>query len=214
MRKHLNQAAVLAILSTLIMSGIGVSYAAWTKQLVVNGTVQTAALDWEFADCGVLDAKYTQQPDYTCNPGFTYDKPHHGYYWLSTGNYAWGNCSIESDYTTALLTLHNAYPGYFNKMDFTAYNGCDDFDLKVTRAIVQQGSNEWIVDHVGQIIKMDFNNDGQYDFELQWKTAFGEIIPPGQGSQDMYFWMHVLDPCPQGQDLQFTISIEAEMINP
>lgn len=209
---------LLCLALVLALGTLGVGYAAWTDTIYIEGTVTTGSLCWEFATCTLLDddkpVNYggdypTDDPDFTCHDGFTWD-PELGYFWELDKNVGWGEQEISDDGKTLTVTLHNAYPCYFNRLTFYVHN-CGTVPLKIDHIVINElkisGGVPWVL--------FDFNEDGAFDFEIQWGNNFGEQIEPGGPPPEISLWMHVLQPCPQAQlgTLTFTIEIVAVQWN-
>jgi hypothetical protein len=209
---------LLCLALVLALGTLGIGYAHWTDTIYINGQVTTGELCWKFASCSLLDhyqpinygGDYpTATPDYTSNPGFTYE-PEVGYFWELDKNVAWGTQNISADGKTLKVTLNNAYPCYFNVLSFYVLN-CGTIPLKVDHVVINGQNYTAGVPYV----QYDFNGDGQYDFEIQWGDNWGEQIDPGGRSPEFSFWMHVLQPAPQSQldTLTFNITLVAVQWN-
>ncbi len=210
----MRKVALLCLALVLALGALGVGYAAWTDTITIHGQVNTGSLCWKFASCSLLDhyqpSNYggdypTATPDYTCNPGFVLE-PEVGYFWELDKNVAWGSQNISKDGKTLSVTLHNAYPCYFNSLSFYVLN-CGTVPLKIDHIVINGQSFSGGVPYV----QYDFNGDGKYDFEIQWGDNWGAQIDPGAASPEISFWMHVLQPCPQSQldTLTFNITLVA-----
>lgn len=216
--------AAIFIASIFALSGLGVAYAAWTDTISIDGTVTTGSLCWDFTDCDLLDEDQpvnfggdfpTDDPDYTCFPGFApnpdFQPPKR--YWVNDKNVAWGTQLIrdldgDGCYETLEVTLHNVYPCYFNKLSFYVRN-CGTIPLKVDHVVVN-GVDVYYQNFYQQ---MDISGNGIPDFEIQYGDNFGSQIEPGEYSYDEFsFWMHILqdeDPTFQSGSFTFTISVVA-----
>jgi len=220
MKHRINKMAAVFIASIFALSGLGVAYAAWTDTITIDGTVTTGSLCWEFTDCDLLDEDEpdnyggdypTNDPDYTCNPGFTHE-PGQGYYWELDKNVAWGEQLItdpdgDGCYDTLEVTLHNVYPSNFNRLSFYVRN-CGTIPLKVDHVVINGVSYYSGVPQV----TFDLNGNDVDDFEIQWGNNWGAQMEPGDPSPEFSFWMHTLqdeDPAFQGGSFTFTISIVA-----
>ena len=214
----MKKTGLLSLALVLALGAIGVGYAAWTDTIYIEGTVETGSLCWKFVGCTLADdiefggkpVNYggdypTVVPDRTCNDGFEVD-PVKGPFWALDKNVGWGEQLISADGNTLTVTLHNAYPSYFNILAFYVSN-CGTIPLKVDHILINgekfSGGVPWVL--------FDFNDDGQYDFEIQWGNNWGEQIEPGNRSPEFSLWMHVLQPCPQDMldELTFTIELVA-----
>ena len=211
---------LLCLALVLALGALGVGYASWTDSVTIDGSVTTGEVCIMFADCDLIDdvqpintgGDYpTNDPDYTCLNGFAYDStPDHGYYWELDKNVAWGEQLISADGKTLEVTLHNTYPCNFNRLGFYVLN-CGTIPIKIDHILIDG------IPFSGGVpfVQYDFNGDGAYDFEIQWGNNWGAQIEPDGRSPEFSFWMHVLQPCPQGQldTLHFTIEIVAVQWN-
>jgi len=228
----------LAIVLAIGVMGIG--YAAWTDTITVDGTVTTGEVCIEFWSCylldehpGVPDGKPTNPggdfptvfPDRNCNDAF---EPNAAgkIWWPMDKNVAWGeqlignDPSLPGDNDLLEVWLYNTYPCYFNLLGFYVHN-CGTIPVKINRV--------WIDGHPigpGDLIRFDFDTGNVvvnpdttlpnevWDFEIHWGGAVGLQLEPSD-NPEISLWMHVLQPCPQGQlDTQhFTITIEAVQWN-
>ena len=205
---------LLCLALVLALGTLGIGYAAWIDTIYIEGEVTTGSLCWEFVSCNLYDddepinygGDYpTATPDYTCNNGFVLE-PGVGYFWELDKNVGWGEQLISADGKTLTVTLNNTYPCYFNSLSFYV-NNCGTIPLKVDHIVINGQNYTTGVPYV----QYDFNDDGAYDFEIQWGDNWGAQIDPGDPSPEFSFWMHVLQPCPQSQldTLTFTIEIVA-----
>lgn len=214
--------SLICLALVLALGTLGIGYAHWVDTIYIEGEVTTGSLCIEFTDCDLLDdielggkpVNYggdypTAVPDFTCNNGFAYE-PGAGYYWPLDKNVGWGAQNISADGKTLTVTLHNTYPCYFNRLSFYLHN-CGTIPLKIDHVVI----NGQIYDGGVPYVQYDFNDDGEFDFEIQWGNNWGEQLEPCSRSPEFSFWMHVLQPCPQSQldTLTFTIEIVAVQWN-
>jgi len=218
----MKRVGLISLVLVLALGALGVGYAAWTDTLTITGTVATGEVDWEFGTCSLLDENEPidpggdyppiGEPDYTCDDGFPWNGAQNAYYWKLDKNVAWGEQLItdNEDGTNHLLevTLHNAYPCYFNSLSFYPRN-TGTIPIKINHVVVKGTmAGDVIVTSAGSLHRFDFNADGQADFEIQWGDNFGTQIEPGGAPPEISFWMHVLQPCPQNLLDEFTFTIE------
>lgn len=204
---------LLTVALVLALGSLGIAYAAWTDEVHVHGSVATGTLCWQIDTCRILDSTApqnfggdypTDHPDYTCNPGFVHE-PGKGRFWLLDKNVAWGECDLSADGKTLTVTLHNAYPCYFNEVGFYVWN-CGTIPLRVDHVLI---NGEHKLTQIGYV-SLDLSGDGVDDFEIQYGDNFGVQIHPGEFSPaEFSFWMHVLQPAPQDDVLTFTIEVVA-----
>ncbi len=204
---------MLLLVLLLALGGLGVGFAKWSEPLYINGTVNTGELDWEITNCSMLDTfapppyHPTETPDYTCHPGFEYD-PVHGYYWQLDKNVGWGEQELvdsddDGDNDTLEVTLHNAYPCYFNSVSFYVRNN-GTIPLIIEKAVID--STE-IYSTPADPVQIDCTGDGYADVEILWGDHLGTQLEPGDPPVEISFWMHVLQEAPENADLHFTIEL-------
>lgn len=97
----------IALILVLALGLIGGAYAAWTDQLVVNGTVATGDIDVVFTSAESND------PADTDDPASPADDP------KDVGS---TEVSLSEDGKTMTVTIENAYPGYVSKIDYEVTN--------------------------------------------------------------------------------------------
>lgn len=217
----LGNTALLSIAFMLVLSGLGVSYAAWTETITIQGTVNTGELCWEFADCDTLDHHQpinqggdypTDFPDYTCNDGFVFE-PGEGWFWALDKDVSWCEQELvdldeDGHMESVDLTIFNTYPGNFHEVTFYV-NNCGTIPLRFNRVLLSDGVHEWVINGFGSHVEMDFNDDGEAEFEILWNEPCGQQIHPGGFSPEFSFWMHCLSPMDQSDVCEFTVSPEA-----
>ena len=214
--------AAIFIASIFALSGLGIAYAAWTDTINIDGTVTTGSLCWEFTGAFVWDDDQpvnpggdypTNDPDYTCHPGFVYDPLWQQGYWNELDkNVAWGevhkkDLDLDGCYETLEVTLHNVYPCNFNAVNFYVRN-CGTLPLKVNHIVINGNIYSSGVPYEA----FDLDGNGVDDFEIQWGNNWGVQIEPGAPSPEFSFWMHTLQDegsTIQGGSFTFTISIVA-----
>lgn len=91
----------------LAMGGLGVSYALWSETLVIDGTVNTGEVDWEFYNIYYPeDLPEFDGADQGIDPGWTKD--------VGSTDAVFVDSDGDGDYDTLVLTVLNAYPFYRN----------------------------------------------------------------------------------------------------
>ena len=213
---------LLTLSLVLALGTLGVGYAAWTDTVYIEGTVETGVLCVEFGTAEIRDPDEpdnpggdypTDDPDYTCNDGFV-QRADGLRFWLSDKNVGWGEVErvfdVERDcYKTLLVTLHNAYPSYFNEVTFYPEN-CGTLPWRIDHVVVSWeqdgGTGEVIITSKGTHVPMDYTGDGEFELELMWGDNFGAQVHPGDYPPEVSFWIHVLQPAPQDSALEFTVS--------
>ena len=213
---------LLSLSLILALGTLGIGYAAWTDTVYIEGTAETADLCVALGNVLILDhhepddpgGDYpTDYPDLTCNDGFVLG-PDQLNYWESDKNVGWGEVERVWDeekecYKTLLVTLHNAYPSYFNGVTFYPYN-CGTLPWRIDHVVVSWEQNDvlqqFIITSAGTHVPMDYTGDGEFELELMWGDSFGDQVHPGDLPAEISFWIHVLQPAPQDSSLEFTVS--------
>jgi hypothetical protein len=191
--------SAIPILLVFALAMIGLVYATWSQNLYINGTVNTGELDWEFVGASCLD---TSGIDYHCRDGFAGPPP---LFWM--GDKDVGSTSVEiTDVHTVTVTLSNVYPCYYTSVSVYAQN-TGTIPLIIDNVTID--GHEFRKTTPPAIAQLDLDGDGDYDVEIWWKNALGTQLHPGDYSDEMSFWVHVLQGAPQGETLSFTIKIVA-----
>jgi hypothetical protein len=203
---------LLCLALVLALGALGIGYASWTDTIFIDGSVTTGEVCMEFTSCNMADEIPPTNPggdadvipalaDYTCRNGFAGPAPE---FWRLDKNVSWGTQLISEDGKTLTVTLHNTYPCNFNSLSFYVEN-CGTIPIRIDHILINgQPFNSGV-----PYVQIDFNADTEYDFEIQWGNNWGAQIEPEGRSPEFSFWMHTLQPCPQGQldTLTFTIEI-------
>lgn len=205
--------AAIVLLVALALAVSGAGFAHWSQTLTINGDIETGELDWEFVSCSVLDESApppyypTDSPDYTCNLGFELGPQ--GWFWKLDKNVAWGEQELvdsddDGDKDTLKVTLHEAYPCYFNSVSFYVHNN-GSVPLKVEKVII---NGIEITGLPAPVVGIDCNGDDKADVEISWNDNFGvQFDPCIPNPAEFSFWIHVLQDAPPGEELSFTIQV-------
>lgn len=176
----------LALAVALVLTGI--SYAAWSENLLGGSTVHTGEVDWCFSLCGIsLD----QGQDWVCyNDNFL--NP------ASAGkDVGKTECTLldtdgDEDNDALKVTITNAYPGYYNMVFFTAHN---NGTVPVT------------------IQEPEVSTSDPDAIQVAWADHVGATLQPGPFPVSLSFHFRVTDSAEQGATYTFTISIPAVQWN-
>lgn len=209
MIRKFGKVGVLFLALVIALAGFGASYALWSQDLTIQGTVETGELDWEFTVCSILDP-FAPPPyipgdpalaDYTCRVGFEGPPP---FFWHSDKNVGWGECAIDEGNSHVVeVNLYNVYPCYFNSVSVYAWN-TGSIPLIIEKVIID--GNE-ITSLPAPVVELDLSGDGKADVEIWWGNAIGTQLEPGDWSSEMSFWFHCLQDAPEGATLSFTIEL-------
>lgn len=153
---------LLAITLILALTVLGASYATWSDNMPISGTVATGELDWYFENFGQKD----DGRDWICAPGFTNITR------VNTIDLA--QTTIDSldtdgdgDDDTLKVTVTNAYPGYYNSPYVTMVNN-GTIPLKIQQPIITSPpeiSVQW-TDGVGEVLAKDQSKNIFYKFRV------------------------------------------------
>ena len=182
--------------------------------------LDTDAPDGWTADWPTVEFPAGDDSDWGTNDGFAANAAGQNF-WQYDKNVAWGVCALlDRDGNglneAATVTLHNAYPSYFNEVALYMDVGADSMPIVIDHWIISGGGQSWIVVDNSTLIRIDFNGDGADDFEILWNEERGAQIEPDDiTSTENSFWMHVLQPCPQNalDELTFTIEFVGVQFN-
>jgi len=196
--KYINKCSVFALLLAFLML-IGIAYAAWSETLLINGTINTGALDWVFTNVGHWDPPNTldHNGEQTDQGIIT---------WWADKDVGYTEAEIVDPHTIN-VTIHNAYPGYAN--DISAHihvNGT--IPLIFTKVII----NGVEVTEDGTVVELDLNGDGLNDTKIWIGDSIGKQLHPCN-SFEFSFIILVLQDAPQGAELSFTMTLVGVQYN-
>jgi len=179
----------LRFLSLLLLAALlvaGVSYAAWSESIVVNGTVNTGEVDWYIN--GVL-AQLDNSPDWTCDENF--ENIHQLDKDVGSTTVELVDTDGDGDNDTAVVTVNNAYPGYYNYLSFMVKNN-GTIPLKVEDMIVTNPNPEAL--------------------KLDWADDSGATLMPGR-SRSLTVWFLVREGAEENSTYTFTMEAPAVQWN-
>jgi hypothetical protein len=179
-----------AILSALMIALMmtGVSYALWSKNLTINGTVNTGKLD------GKITYWFSNDPPGTIDPvpeGATYPPKDVGE----------TICTIDKeDPEICYVTINNAYPCYTVHYSITIKNtGNVAWMIQGYKADdTNVPENKWV--------QVDLDKDGKPDIEFYVTDSIGEQVDPGH-SVETSLDTHILQTATLGSTYHFIFTI-------
>jgi hypothetical protein len=217
MRKKSGKISALFIISIFALSLVSLAYAAWVDTIEINGEVTTGEVKWEFGPFppGLTDVWGpppifpTNTPDWNCDPNL-------GFYgdpvvFLVDKNVGWGEVFIV-DPDTIQLNIYNAYPGYYNHMDFWVH-ALGTIPIKINSVIItnETGVEIITIDDVG-IYEFDISGDDVNDMQIVWGNEFGDQLHHCDW-RDRSFGFCFLQPLPQSSIIVIYISVIAVQWN-
>jgi predicted ribosomally synthesized peptide with SipW-like signal peptide len=204
-RRKTSVPAVLVI-ALLALGLSGFSYAHWTDQLNVQGTINTGNICAEYSppiavgDLGP-DWMYVEGVGIVQVPGAK-----------DVGSTVVGLQNVDGHAKILTVTINNAYPYYATSIDFHVHN-CGSVPITMYQAIFDPEASPGVkvnqtITHTG-VVYLDLNGDGQQDVMILWSGIFGNQIDPCFAyMQDMSFIVVVLQPAPQGAHLTFLVELD------
>jgi len=210
MKHKINKIATIFVASLFALSTLGVAYAAWTDTIYINGSVTTGTLEAEF---GVMPPTIfdpfgpppifpTTTPDWNCDPNLGFNAPDHPH--VVDKNVGSGETHVV-DHDTLELNIYNAYPGYYNHLDFWVH--ClGTIPLKTDHVVVRNAAGAIVATITDNVLyEFDINGDGYNDMQIWWGDDFGTQLHYCEQT-DISFGFCFLQPLPQ--DSHITIYID------
>ena len=187
---------------------MGIAYALWSETLTISGTVDTSELDWEIESGSVTmkDTGIDWTCDSTCDPPSItnirqLDKD------VGSTTATLSDSDSDGDYDTLTITVTNAYPCYYNHIDFWVHNN-GEIALKVWKVIIN--GNEFTDSPA--IVCLDLDGDQDYDIIIRWGDNWGQQLEPCD-SLNFSFDFHILQPSDENDQYSFTIQLVAKQWN-
>jgi len=184
----------MVLMLGLLMTGF--AYAHWSQTIYIEGSVASGTVDWEFTFASALDETGL---DWNCGDNFV-PPP-----WRVNKDV--GSTTIEvTDPHTVTLTLTNVYPSYWTSA--SVYAHCTGSVPLIIDNVILNGV---VIREGNPKIRLDLTGDDNYDIEIWWRESgvFGQQLEYCWDSDEMSFWIHVLQDAPQGETLSFTIELVA-----
>jgi hypothetical protein len=197
----------------LALGTMGIGHALWSDSLYVEGWIETGYVCWEWTGVTTSDPGPPNYViDQNCRPGFEGPPP---YFWYAGKNVGYTDAAIVDSHTIQ-ITMVNVYPCYFAEISLYARN-CGTIPVHFERVIIRSDYGEHIIDWYQSTrypaMELDLNGDGYPDIEFSWGNHISSQWHPGDDTGEMSFWIHVMQPAPQGAELTFQIILEAVQYN-
>lgn len=172
----------ITVVLVLTMIVIGASYAAWSENIPISGAMATGVLDWNFDRWGQQD----DGDDYLSDPGFVNIRQ------VDKGVASTKVRPLNTDKNTLLVTIDNAYPGYYNNPYVTLKN-TGTIPIKIQQPVV--------------------TNPNPVEVSLRWLESdadpiVGKVLMPGQ-YVSVYYEFRVNEPAQENSSYTFTIAFPA-----
>ena len=239
MKHKINKTAAIFIVAIFALAGAATGYAMWNDTLTITGDVASGSVGWEFAETIALTDEYCPPPylddgnpsfeaDWNCDPNYGF-REYEGGIWQGWGptqgpdanypepkNVACGELVYDlsvDDHTIGVI-IHDAYPGYWNKVEVHAI--CTGtIPIKLQNAIISwdpEGTNVIAtIDEIG-VYDIHLNLDGEVDMELSWGHPMGGQLEIGDKAE-ISFEFCFLQPLPEGESYMFYITLTAVQWN-
>ncbi|MEM2588087.1 MAG: hypothetical protein QXV23_07305 [Candidatus Bathyarchaeia archaeon] len=171
--------------------------------------MDTSELDWEF-ESGSFTSKDVGNDwtcDSSCNPP-SISNIRQGTKDIASTTGEFVDSDGDGDLDTLKVTVSNAYPCYYNHIDFWVHNN-GEVPLIISKVIID--GHVYTASPV--ILCLDLNGDGNLDIIIRYGNSFGTQLEYCD-SANISFDFHILQNAPEGQSLSFTIQIVAENWSP
>jgi len=193
---------LLCLALVLALGALGVGFAMWFDTVTVTGTVNTGDVAWE-VEGPLTNSDSLGTLDWNC------------FFDLNGGDFVQMDkdvgeteVAIVDDHTFS-VTIHNAYPYYTSHVAFKVH-GLGSIPLRIWKAEFYDDSGA-LVDTIytsDQYVYIDFDDNGDDDFEIWWGNGFGVQLHECD-KHDISFDMLLLQPALQGQTYHFTVRLYA-----
>jgi predicted ribosomally synthesized peptide with SipW-like signal peptide len=205
---------LLCLALVLALGSLGVGYAAWTDQIVINGTVNTGTLCFGFDDYFLVnDPCEPPTPDWTCDVGFGNKRI------VPEGKNVGCTTVTWVDLHTVEITITNAYPCYLSTVSMHMIN-CGTVPLRI-KAVNLTYPDPYNPGYDATVALLDsvityIPGETQYVdpaidnvIEIKWVNGIGTQLEPDGGEHESSFHLHVLQPAKPGSQYTFTITVDA-----
>jgi hypothetical protein len=219
MKHVINKVAVIFIVSLFALAGSSASYALWYDNLHLDVDAETGTLNWIFAypitvSDTICPPPYypTDTPDYLCDPNIGLYDIYSPY--LGDKNIGCADATLIDDHHIQ-FNVNNAYPGYYNHIDFWIIN-TGTIPLVIDSVTIWDiYGNELITFCSIGVHEIDLNGDGLIDMHIYWGHPFGE--PAAQVHEgerrDISFGFCFLQPLPQDENIVLDLGLLAVQYN-
>lgn len=211
MKHTINKIAVIFVAAIFALTGLSAAYAAWTDTIYINGTLTTGTLEAEF---GIMPPSIfdpfgpppiypTTTPDWNCDPNLGFNSPGHPH--VVDKNVGRGETYIV-DHDTLALNIYNAYPGYYNHLDFWVH--ClGNIPLKTDHVVVRNAAGAVVATITDNTLyEFDISGDGINDMQIWWGDDFGVQLHYCEQT-DISFGFCFLQPLPQSSTITIYIDL-------
>jgi hypothetical protein len=191
---------LICLTLVLVLGALGVGYALWSEELVIDTTVETGEVDWEFwNDIDPTLPPYLSCQDVGDDPGTVPPKD----VGSTTGEFF--DTDSDGDYDLLVITVSNAYPLYWNHCSTWVHvNG--SIPIIIAGATMTYNGDDYALPDGVWVT----TNDGVLKFK--WGNNTGSQLHFCD-ERNMSFTFQVLQPAQPGSIYTFTITIEAVQYN-
>jgi hypothetical protein len=211
-RSRIAKTMVIFIACIIALAMSGATYALWSEELHLDIDIQTGEVDWEFwhpswyITPGVPEFPLFIHGDTGIDPGWTKDV---GSNWAN-----FFDADGDGDFDTMHLVFENVYPYYQDHFAFAVHcNGDIPIHIWKVEFTNLDGSIIYETIYENGNIFLDIGGpdgddipDGEADIFIWWGDNFGTQMHYCD-SVDISFNVNILQPCPQGANLQFLINV-------
>lgn len=194
----------IPLLLVIALAIIGSAYALWSQSIYIEGTAESGEVDWE------LVPGYIHQLDRGNDWNASY-YPEMGFEQL---NKDVGNTTVtqidsdgDGDLDTIIVILTNVYPWYGEHIVF-AVHCTGSIPIKIWKVVFKVDGTVIAEIYNRTTTLLDLNGDGYADISIWWGNNFGEQLHHCD-SANISFDIIVLQDCPQGETLTFTVELVA-----
>ncbi|NOZ88709.1 MAG: hypothetical protein GXO15_02145 [Crenarchaeota archaeon] len=121
-------------------------------------------------------------------------------------------------YEDILVTLVNAYPGYYTSIRSYVLLTSDSIPAKQWRLVIASADGSRVYykiyeNNVSLIsdsdgLSVDLDGDGDYDIAIHWSDNLGDLLTPGGPAARFEVKIAVLEGAPEDSTLQFRFHLE------
>ena len=206
MKHIINKISVIFIVTLIGLAGSSAAYAMWWDDLHLDVTISSGDVEWIYTGILYIDQEGDNN-DWHCNPGFV-----GGNFWQGDKHVGWTNAYLVDDHH-ARVELFNVYPCYFTMISMYM-KVVGSIPIHIQSVTYTTDTETITIDTGTPIHELDLDGNGFPDIEIWWKDNwFGDQYHQGDYVEEISFWLHVMQPAPQGAELSFDMTFMAVQYN-